>query len=65
MVSSSGTSCTNLECAVEQGTEIFIPNKVFNFRIDLSDHTGTLKSCRLTAEVAETVLGCSVSISEL
>lgn len=64
-VSSSGDSCTNAQCAVEQGTEVFVPNQSFNIRVNLSDHTGTLKNCRLTAETAEAVLGCSVGITKL
>ncbi|XP_034240920.1 meiosis-specific with OB domain-containing protein [Thrips palmi] len=60
-LSSSGNSCSNPECPVEQGIDIFIPKRTFNIRISLSDHTGTLKNCRLTAEAAEAVLGCSVA----
>lgn len=54
-------TCSNPECPVEQGTEMFAPQRTFNIKIDLSDQTGTLKNCRLTAETAESVLGCSVS----
>ncbi|KAJ1523014.1 hypothetical protein ONE63_002149 [Megalurothrips usitatus] len=56
---SGGNSCVNPECAVEQGSEMFVPLRVFNIRINLSDHTGTLKNCRLTADAAELVLGCT------
>ncbi|KAE8741411.1 hypothetical protein FOCC_FOCC013051 [Frankliniella occidentalis] len=59
-VTSVENSCSNLDCPVEQGSETFVPRRMFNIRIDLSDHTGTLKGCRLTAETAETVLGCTV-----
>lgn len=60
VVSPSGNSCSNSQCAVEQGLEPFVPNRMFNIRISLSDHTGTLENCRLTNEAAEAVLGCSV-----
>ncbi|KAK3914787.1 Meiosis-specific with OB domain-containing protein [Frankliniella fusca] len=60
-VTSLENSCSNPDCPVEQGSEMFVPCRMFNIRIDLSDHTGTLKNCRLTAEAAETVLGCTVA----
>lgn len=53
-------ACSNPECLVEQGAEDFAPLRTFNVRIDLSDHTGSLKNCRLSPEAAEAVLGCSV-----
>lgn len=53
-------ACSNPECPVEQGAEDFAPLRIFNVRINLSDHTGSLRNCRLSPEAAEAVLGCSV-----
>nr|XP_001813294.2 PREDICTED: meiosis-specific with OB domain-containing protein isoform X2 [Tribolium castaneum] len=52
--------CENSECSTFLGKT---PNNVevsFNINVHLSDHTGTLKNCRLTGTSAEQVLNCSV-----
>ncbi|XP_076270084.1 meiosis specific with OB domains hold'em [Rhynchophorus ferrugineus] len=51
-----GNHCTNLAC---QGKDWRPPEITFDIQVMLSDHTGTLRNCRLSGGNAEDVLGCS------
>ncbi|XP_046994040.1 meiosis-specific with OB domain-containing protein [Schistocerca americana] len=53
--------CINLECPVGSGAEIAAPDTVFDIRMRLTDHTGSLENCRLTGTAAERVLNCTVN----
>ncbi|XP_049858993.1 meiosis-specific with OB domain-containing protein isoform X2 [Schistocerca gregaria] len=53
--------CINLECPVGSGAEIAAPDTIFDIRMRLTDHTGSLENCRLTGTAAERVLNCTVN----
>nr|XP_055032752.1 meiosis-specific with OB domain-containing protein-like isoform X4 [Misgurnus anguillicaudatus] len=49
--------CSNAACP-SQGQQTRITSS-FHLLVDISDHTGTLKSCNLAGTVAEKTLGCT------
>jgi hypothetical protein len=53
--------CINLECPIGCGAELPRYDVVFDMRVKLSDHTGSLENVRLSGATAERVIGCTVS----
>ncbi|XP_071450719.1 meiosis-specific with OB domain-containing protein [Hetaerina americana] len=53
--------CPNADCPVGSGLDFSKPETIFDIRVTLSDHTGSLPGCRLIDKNAEKVLGCSVT----
>ncbi|XP_020292255.1 meiosis-specific with OB domain-containing protein [Pseudomyrmex gracilis] len=53
-------SCMNLNCPSGNGTRSPLNTMKLNIKINLKDDTGYLIGCRLTGDVAERVLGCTV-----
>ncbi|XP_025986198.1 meiosis-specific with OB domain-containing protein [Solenopsis invicta] len=53
-------SCMNLNCPSGNGTQAPLNIVKFNIKINLKDHTGYIIGCRLTGDIAERVLGCTV-----
>ncbi|XP_069701481.1 meiosis-specific with OB domain-containing protein [Periplaneta americana] len=52
--------CLNLECPIGSGAEIPQYDVIFDLRVSLSDHTGTLENIRLTGITAERIIGYKV-----
>jgi hypothetical protein len=52
--------CLNLECPIGCGAELPRYNMVFDLRVKLSDHTGSLENIHLGGVAAEHVIGCTV-----
>ncbi|KAJ3657203.1 hypothetical protein Zmor_016222 [Zophobas morio] len=53
-------TCENTDCPTVQEAGVRSLDHSFEIKINLSDHTGTLSSCRLSGSVAEQVLDCTV-----
>lgn len=53
-------SCMNLNCPSGNGKMTPLNTVNFNIKINLKDDTGYLIGCRLTGDIAERVLGCTV-----
>lgn len=53
-------SCMNLNCPSGNGMRTPLNTIKFNVKINLKDDTGYLIGCRLTGDIAERVLGCTV-----
>lgn len=53
-------SCMNLNCPSGNGMRTPLNTVKFNVKINLKDDTGYLIGCRLTGDMAERVLGCTV-----
>ncbi|XP_033119046.1 meiosis-specific with OB domain-containing protein-like [Anneissia japonica] len=51
--------CSNTECTVDTSDDSPVP--VFDMNLAISDHTGTIDSCRLGGSVAERVLECTAA----
>nr|CAI5838094.1 unnamed protein product [Callosobruchus analis] len=54
-----GSTCDNQECPTNFENEPPEVEIVFDIKIDLMDHTGTLVNCKLGNQVAERILGCT------
>lgn len=52
--------CENPECPTVFENEVVEPEVNFDIRIMLTDHTGTLTSCRFSGQAAEQALSCTV-----
>ena len=52
--------CTNYDCLSNDMLDLSDGNIFYNLRVDLSDHTGSLSNCKLSAEVAASMLQCKV-----
>ncbi|KAA0725293.1 Meiosis-specific with OB domain-containing protein [Triplophysa tibetana] len=55
-ITEDGQTCSNPACP-SQGQQLQVTSG-FEVLVDISDHTGTLKTCSLTGTVAEKTLGC-------
>lgn len=53
-------SCMNLNCPSGNGMRTPLNTIKFNVKINLKDDTGYLIGCRLTGDIAERVLGCTI-----
>lgn len=53
--------CSREDCPIGMGIEVGTSEIEFDLRLNLSDQTGTLVSCRLNGPTAEAVLGHTVS----
>ncbi|GAB1864364.1 Meiosis-specific with OB domain-containing protein isoform X1 [Camponotus japonicus] len=53
-------SCMNLNCPSGNGIQAPLNTVKFNIKINLKDDTGYLIGCRLTGDIAERVVGCTV-----
>ncbi|KYM97358.1 PREDICTED: meiosis-specific with OB domain-containing protein isoform X2 [Cyphomyrmex costatus] len=53
-------SCMNLNCPSGNGMRTPLNTVKFNVKINLKDDTGYLIGCRLTDNIAERVLGCTI-----
>ncbi|XP_072752285.1 meiosis-specific with OB domain-containing protein isoform X2 [Anoplolepis gracilipes] len=60
IVSDVKDSCMNLNCPSGNGIRAPLNTVKFNIKINLKDDTGYLIGCRLTGDVAERVMGCTV-----
>uniref|UniRef100_A0A2K6EGB5 Meiosis specific with OB-fold n=1 Tax=Propithecus coquereli TaxID=379532 RepID=A0A2K6EGB5_PROCO len=58
IVNEASNTCTTCNKDFSEFKSVFLS---FDMLIDLTDHTGTLYSCSLTASVAEETLGCTVN----
>ncbi|XP_065098590.1 meiosis-specific with OB domain-containing protein [Paramisgurnus dabryanus] len=56
-INEESQTCSNAACP-SQGQQTHITSS-FHLLVDISDHTGTLKSCNLAGTVAEKTLGCT------
>nr|XP_055032137.1 meiosis-specific with OB domain-containing protein isoform X3 [Misgurnus anguillicaudatus] len=56
-INEESQTCSNAACP-SQGQQTRITSS-FHLLVDISDHTGTLKSCNLAGTVAEKTLGCT------
>ena len=54
-------TCTSSDPLQLQANNMQTTFQEFDFRVDLSDHTGGIGNFRLQGDVAEKVLGCTVS----
>lgn len=59
--------CTNTKCSGSEKSSTHRSNfyKIFDIKINLSDHTGTLENCRLHNRLAEKLIGFTVGIKNL
>ncbi|XP_057213924.1 meiosis-specific with OB domain-containing protein isoform X1 [Triplophysa rosa] len=55
-INEDSQTCSNPACP-SQGQQLHVTSG-FELLVDISDHTGTLKSCSLAGRVAEKTLGC-------
>lgn len=53
--------CMNTECPVSSGVEQPDTQRVFDLRVTLADHTGSLPNCRISSSAAAQALNLSVS----
>ncbi|CAL1680829.1 unnamed protein product [Lasius platythorax] len=60
IVSDVKDSCMNLNCPSGNGIQTPQNTQKFNIKINLKDDTGYLIGCRLTGDIAERVMGCTV-----
>ncbi|XP_011876854.1 PREDICTED: meiosis-specific with OB domain-containing protein isoform X2 [Vollenhovia emeryi] len=60
IVADTQDSCMNLSCPSGNGMRTPLNTVKFNVKINLKDDTGYLIGCRLTGDIAERVLGCTV-----
>uniref|UniRef100_A0A1B6GAB0 MEIOB-like N-terminal domain-containing protein n=1 Tax=Cuerna arida TaxID=1464854 RepID=A0A1B6GAB0_9HEMI len=51
--------CMNSDCLVNSGAERPLSQRVYDLRVTLADHTGSLPGCRLTSPAASQALNCS------
>nr|CAH7754922.1 unnamed protein product [Callosobruchus chinensis] len=54
-----GSTCDNQECPTNFENEPPKVEIVFDIKVDLMDHTGTLVDCKLGNQIAERMLGCT------
>ena len=57
--------CTNYDCISNDILDLSDGNIFYNLRVDVSDHTGSLSNCKLSAEVAANMLQCKVSVTNM
>ncbi|XP_012536958.1 meiosis-specific with OB domain-containing protein [Monomorium pharaonis] len=60
IVANMQDSCMNLNCPSGNGIRTPLNSVKFNIKINLKDDTGYIIGCRLTGDIAERVLGCTV-----
>ncbi|XP_070529514.1 meiosis-specific with OB domain-containing protein isoform X2 [Cardiocondyla obscurior] len=61
IVAEEKDSCMNLNCPSGNGKQTPLNAVKFNIKFNLKDDTGYLIGCRLTGDIAERVLGCTVN----
>ncbi|GAB6025862.1 hypothetical protein CHUAL_011838 [Chamberlinius hualienensis] len=60
MLDKETTQCVNQNCPSGNGVEATIAIEQIDLKISISDHSGTMKQCRLSGSVAEAFLGYKV-----
>ncbi|XP_054288214.1 meiosis-specific with OB domain-containing protein [Macrosteles quadrilineatus] len=59
LVDDSVGLCMNSECPVSSGLERPVTERIFDLRVSLADHTGSLDKCRMSSSAAAHMLNCT------
>lgn len=65
IVASVEDSCMNLNCPSGNGMQAPLNFAKLNVKVNLKDDTGYLIGCRLTGDIAERVLGCTLDVFQV
>ena len=57
--------CTNYDCLSSDILDLREGDIYYSLKVEISDHTGTLSNCKLSADAAAKMLQCKVCWSKL